>query len=75
MSEAQFEAAIGRMDAEQAEAVRVCIMAERRLRHLFPRDPRSGSALEEAYAWALTAKAGLMPPALDTAAQPSPGTN
>lgn len=38
----------------------VCIMAERRLRTIFPREPAQEPALTEAYSWALEAKPGAM---------------
>ena len=62
VTQVAFEAALGRMDPEQLEALSVCIMAERRLRHMYPRDP-AGSAIAEAYEWAMKAKPAPIPSA------------
>ena len=56
MTREDFTFALARMDGPQLEALSVCIMAERRLRHLYPRDPQLGSAIEEAYEWTMTAR-------------------
>lgn len=46
---------IATMDAYQVAALRICIMAERRLRVIYPRTTASEPALTEAYEWALNA--------------------
>lgn len=61
MTHDQFSAAIRSLSDEQFEAVRVCIMAERRLRFLYPRHPEDGGAIVAAYAWAMSAKPEPMP--------------
>ncbi len=60
MSRVDLAQIIGTMDPLQLRALRVCIMAERRLRTIYPRDPVRQPALEEAYAWALDALPGEM---------------
>ena len=64
MTRTNFHQIIGTMDPLQLEALRVCIMAERRLRHIYPRDAVSRPAMEEAYDWALEAAIGPMIAAL-----------
>lgn len=64
MSRAEFDDAVRSFSPEQFEAVRVCIMAERRLRHLYPRSLPDAPALDEAYGWAMQAEPEPSPPAL-----------
>lgn len=60
MTRSDLAQIIGTMDSPQLRALRVCIMAERRLRTIYPRTPEQGSAMEEAYGWALSALPGEM---------------
>lgn len=60
MNRQQLAQVIASMNLEQLEALRVCIVAERRLRVIYPRTAVSEPALTEAYDWACNASSGAL---------------
>lgn len=57
MTRGELARVIATMSPDQLNALRVCLMAERRLRVIYPRSAVSIPELTEAYEWALEASA------------------